>query len=152
MKTIREETFRTKRFPFYNTISTYSYQRVYAYSWTLITNYKSTIWTLLLFSFTDPAFGVTCSKFSLSVELKLSVPQYSRCRFTACRNTLCFLIDLPVSCLCECFLYTRNKYIPFSSSVNLMPIFTSILYQFLAVDDLPRKVFSSHSLRVRFSW
>ena len=52
-----------------------------------------------------------------------SVPQYSRCRFTVFRNTLCFLIDLPVRCLCKRFLYTGNKYTHLSSSVNLIQFF-----------------------------
>jgi hypothetical protein len=98
------------------------------------------------------ASELKAANFPFVSNWNFSVPQYSLYRFTAFRNTLCFLIDLPVSCLCKSFLYFRNKYTHLPSSVNLIPIFVSILYQFLAVDDLPRLVFSSHSLIVWFNW
>ena len=90
--------------------------------------------------------SVTMHNHTIVKNLNLALSQYSRYRYTAFRNTSCFLIHLPIRILCKYFLYFRNKYIHLSSSVNLILTFMSILYKFLAVDDLPILVFSSHSL------
>jgi hypothetical protein len=90
--------------------------------------------------------SVTMHGHTIVKNWNLAESQYSRYRNTAFRNTLCFLIGLRIRILFKYFLYFRNKCIYLSSSVNIILTFMSILYQFLAVDDLPKLVFSFHSL------